>query len=141
MDLKRFFQERGYAEEVLAKPPTVILNFGLVPERVEGNLVILSDDRPLLIANYAPGAVRSRERGLLAYARLAYPQKPPALVLQTNGREFSLLEVASGKEIAFGGPEIVPPYEKLKDFSLPPPLDPKKRLIEEKILFIQTTGG
>jgi len=141
MDLKSFFESLGFPEKALAKPPQVILNLGLVPERVEGDLVVLFGDRPLLIANYAPGAVRSRERGLLAYARLAYPESPPALALQTNGQEFALVEVSSGKETAFGGPEILPSYEDLKGLPAPAALTPKRKAIEEKILFIHTTGG
>ena len=141
MDLKKFFRDRGYGESVLAKPPPVVLTLGFIPQRVEGDLVVLEGERPLLVAGYAPGAVRARERALVAYARLAYPQKPPPLVLQTNGREFSLLEVASGKEVAFGGPEVIPPYEELKNLSSPPPLDPKRKAVEEKVLFIQISGG
>ncbi len=141
MVLEEVFRELGYPKRVLRKAPTVVLNLGLTPEKVEADLVVLGEGRPLLVADYAPGAVRSRERRLLAYARLAFPENPPPFVLQTNGREFALVETASGKEIAFGGRNIVPPYETLLESPSPPPVGSRRLLVEEKILFIHTTGG
>ncbi len=141
MDLKAFLQARGYPAEALREPPEVVLNFGLVPEYVKRGLVVWAEGQPKLIIDYAPGAVRSRERGLVAYARLAFPEGPPPLVIQTNEREFVLVEVASGREKAFGGPEILPTFEELTKWSPAPALDPRRRFIEEKILYIHTSGG
>ncbi|RUM88674.1 MAG: hypothetical protein DSZ24_03100 [Thermodesulfatator sp.] len=141
MDLKKFFLEQGFPEETLKTPPEVVLTLGLSPQRVRAALAVVSDGRPLLVADYAPGAVRSRLRGLLAYARLAFPRKPPPLILQTNGQEFALAEVASGKEIAYGGPEVLPPWEALKNWPAPPPVERRRLPIEEKVLFIHSTGG
>ena len=99
------------------------------------------EGRPLLLIAYAPGAVKTRGRELLAYVRLAWPEGPPPLVVQTNGRDFALWETASGKEIAAGGPEVVPPWEALRVRPPAPPLSPKRKKIEEKILFIYLSGG
>jgi len=141
VELKEFFLARGFPEDSLKVPPEVLLNLGLSPQRVRAALAVLSGGRPLLVADYAPGAVRSRLRGLLAYARLAFPRTPPPLVLQTNGREFALAEVSSGKEVAFGGPEILPSFEELAARPAPPPVERRRLVIEEKVLFIHSTGG
>ena len=141
MFLEKVFRELGYPEKALRRAPTVVVNLGLVPERVEADLVVFGEGRPLLVADYAPGAVRARERRLLAYARLAFPDRPPPFVLQTNGWEFALVETVRGRETAFGGREIVPPYEDLLACPSPPPVERRRLPVEEKILFIHNTGG
>ncbi|QJA05557.1 hypothetical protein FVE67_01545 [Thermosulfurimonas marina] len=141
MELREFFLARGFPEDTLKEPPEVLLNLGLSPQRVRAAFVVVSEGRPLMVADYAPGAVRSRLRALLAYARLAFPRTPPPLVLQTNGREFVLAEVTSGKEIAFGGPEVLPSFEELKARPSPPPVERRRIPVEERVLFIHSTGG
>ena len=141
MQLREIFLRAGYPPTTLKDPPAVVLNLGLAPERVQADLLVTDGKRPLLIADYAPGAVRSRTRGLVAYARLAFPEGPPPLVLQTNGRDFVLVETEKGREIAYGGPEVIPSYEALLSRSSPAPVDSRRRKIEEKILFIHSTGG
>jgi len=139
--LETLLRKRGYPAEVLKEAPVVKLNLGFAPEEIRAGLVVYGEGRALLVADYAPGAVRSRERALTAYARLAFPQRPPPFVLQTNGREFALVETVRGREVAFGGPEILPPYGELLKTPSPPPVEKRRLAVEEKILFIHSTGG
>ncbi len=126
MDLREFFLKKGYPEDSLKDPPLVRLEFGFSPLLVMKDLVIVGDGRPLLVAEYCPGATSSRIRGLVAYARVAYPDAPPPLVLQTNGREFVVAETTRGREVKRGGPEVVPDYEVLKGLESPPAVEQKR---------------
>lgn len=99
------------------------------------DLVVSAGGRRMMAVKCAAGSLGSREREILAAARLLESSQIPVSIV-TDGREVVVLETASGEKIGEGA-DAIPSREKLSQLAsetVPAPF-PEKRIEREKLIF------
>ena len=90
-----------------------------------------------MIIRYAPGSLVTRERSVIAAARVLEKEYQIPLAIVTNGQDAELLDTASKKVLATGM-DAIPTQQRLKeilaDLSFRDPPQDKKREGELRIL-------
>jgi hypothetical protein len=99
------------------------------------DLVVSAGGRPMMAVKCAAGSLGSREREILAAARLLENYQIPVSVV-TDGRDATVLDTFSGERLG-EGIDAVPPKDELTRMSeeqqrVP---FPEKRLEREKLIF------
>ncbi|MDY6831400.1 MAG: type I restriction enzyme HsdR N-terminal domain-containing protein [Thermodesulfobacteriota bacterium] len=133
---KLLVEEKGYAKtDITTRVPlsvTVDNDTGVVTL----DFVIALEGRAVMIVQFGPGDIVSRQRPLLAAARLLAPHVIPFAVI-SNGEDTHVMDVATGRVIGegldaiFSRDTLKEKTEALPLLSLPD----KKREGEQRILF------
>lgn len=128
-------EEKHYQrEEILVDAPISVEIDGEV-YRSTVDLVVRIGDRPLIAVKCAAGSLGSREREIIAAARLL-AESPLPLAVVSDGREATVLDTMTGKKRASGLDAIPSRNEALKlAQETPIPPVPAERLIREKLVF------
>ena len=137
--LKNLLKEKGYPEKCILERNEVKFSYKELEFEISIPLVIKNNSNTLLIVEYKPQEnLTISERGMIALARVLF-SPPPYFALITNLKDFVLINVYT-YEKEKGGKEIIPNFEKLKNYN-PPMIKPFKPEIEKKILAIYLSGG
>lgn len=101
------------------------------------DLTVELASKQVMIVRYGPGSLVSRERSALAAARVLNDDYRIPLAVVTNGRDATLLDTITAKELGHGMQEI--PDRKKLAAMLPsliflPPQNDEKSLREKRIL-------
>jgi hypothetical protein len=128
--------EKGYAPEEISvdAPISVEIDGRVYQSRVD--LVICVGPRPLMAMKCAAGNLDSRQREILAAARLLAPDRILPLAAASDGKTAMVWDAVTGKEIGTGLAAIPARSELADRFAnqAPAPMDPE-RLAREKIVF------
>ncbi len=141
--LRFLVEEKGYhPEEIRLLVPLVVE----IPGKrlyTKADLVVELEGRPAICIRLNEGSVVSRERGTIAAARLLNPEAPPPIAVQTNGKEFSVLDTYSKKSFGKSLNDLPHRDEMLKILAAkrPRPLSEKQIEAERKILFFYDGVG
>jgi hypothetical protein len=128
-------EERGYApEEISVDAPIAVEIEGQV-YRSRVDLVVGIGPRPLMVIKCAAGSLDSRQREIVAAARLLAPDRILPMAVASDGASAIVWDAVSGKQVGTGL-DAIPARSRLARFSgqAPTPLDPE-RLAREKIVF------
>jgi len=128
--------EKGYAPEEISvdAPLSVEIDGEIYRSRVD--LVVCLGPRPLMAVKCAAGNLDSRQREIVAAARLLAPDRTLPLAVASDGKTAVVWDAVTGKEIGTGL-EAIPARGELADRfagQAPGPLAPE-RLAREKIVF------
>lgn len=133
--LDKMVKEKGYEKEDFEIEKELVTSADNRTHTSLIDLVIRMNGRYLVVIRCAPGSVVTREKQLLASARLLDQHQVP-LAIQTNGSEVEILDVLSGKELGEGW-QSVPSKKELLNL-LPSlkfePLPEKRAVREARIL-------
>jgi len=129
-------EEKGFAPEEISvdAPISVDIDGEIYQSRVD--LVVCLGPRPLMAVKCAAGNLDSRQREIVAAARLLAPDRTLPLAAASDGKTAMVWDAVTGKEIGTGL-EAIPARGELADRfagQAPAPLDPE-RLAREKIVF------
>ena len=129
-------EEKGYAREEIEID--VPIRVTIAGETYQGrvDLVVGIHDRRQMVIKCAAGSLDSRQREILAVARLLDPSRTLPLAVASSGADAIVWDAVTGKEIATGL-AAVPDRASLKiDFGARriPSLD-ERRLARERIVF------
>jgi hypothetical protein len=133
--LKFLLGEKGYERNDIAVDREITFRVEGQEMRSLVDIAIVMDDHTLMIWKCAPGSVVSRERQIIASARLLEDYLVPLAVV-TNGVEMELLDTASEKVVAGGFQSLPSRSELSRDFT-PFRYRPVKRtkvIYEQRIL-------
>jgi hypothetical protein len=129
-------EEKGYAPEEISvdAPISVDIDGDIYQSRVD--LVVCLGPRPLMAVKCAAGNLDSRQREIVAAARLLAPDRTLPLAVASDGKTAMVWDAVTGKEIGTGLEAIPARDELAARFSgqAPAPLD-TERLAREKIVF------
>ncbi len=135
-------KEKGFRPEEIKFDVPIVVEVGDKRLFTKVDLLVLVDEKPAMCVRCREGSVVSRERGVIAAARLLCPDYVLPVCVQTNGEEFSIIDTISKK--VFGKTrEDLPLRQELKErlekklVKLPP----KRRPVEEKILYFYEALG
>ncbi len=134
--VKRLVEEKGYEKEDISLDREIRFE---MEDRLTSSLVDISlgfGDKTLMVFKCASGSVVSRERQIIATARLLEDYVIPFAVV-TNGVDIELLDAVSEKVIGEGMlsvPSRQELLEKSKDLALKP-ANMKKLVYEQRILY------
>ncbi|MEE4608085.1 MAG: type I restriction enzyme HsdR N-terminal domain-containing protein [Desulfobacteraceae bacterium] len=128
--------EKGYAPEEISvdAPISVAIDGETYRSRVD--LVVCIGPRPLMAVKCAAGNLDSRQREIVAVARLLAPDRILPLAVASDGKSALVWDAVTGKELG-SGLEAIPDRKALADRfagQTPDPLAPE-RLAREKIVF------
>ena len=104
------------------------------------DLLVSVDDQPLMAVKCAAGSLGSREREILAEARLVMDHQIPFAVA-TDGKTAMVLDTLTGKKKA-EGLDAIPSRKKAAAQlqQITPQLLPKRRTIKERLIFRSYDG-
>jgi hypothetical protein len=129
-------EEKGYAPEEISvdAPIRVDIDGEIYQSRVD--LVVCLGPRPLMAVKCAAGNLDSRQREIVAAARLLAPDRILPLAVASDGKTALVWDAVTGKEIGTGLEAVPARSELARRFAgqAPAPLDPE-RLAREKIVF------
>ncbi len=134
-------QYKGFDEGDIEFDLPLIVEVG--GQRLISNIDILVkvDGRPGMLVKIREGSVVSRERGVIAAARLFFPDYIIPVCVQTNGEHFSILDTVT-KRLIGQSKEDLPSKDRLRArLQGVKKLPPKKRILEEKILYFYEALG
>ncbi len=128
-------EEKGYLPEDVAVNVPLVLDVAGAPYHSRVDLVVVIGGRRLMAVKCAAGSLGSREREILAAARLLDTYQIPLSVV-TDGRNATLLDTVSGRRLGVGLGAI-PDRKQLMDLCdsvsfLP---FPEKKRSREAIIF------
>lgn len=128
-------EEKGYAKEEIL--PDFHFTLNIAQERYAGfiDLVAICDGRMVMAIKCCAGSLGSREREILAAARLATDYQIPLAVV-SDGRDATVLETPTGK-LAGRGLNAILHRRRIPDMLAAyafPPLAPERRE-REKLIF------
>jgi len=95
-------EEKGYAKDELEPRLCLETTFNHIFVRSIIDLTVRLEDRRLLVLRYGPGSLVTREKSVIAAARVLDPAYRIPYGVITNGRDAELLETAQGKVLATG---------------------------------------
>jgi hypothetical protein len=130
-------EEKGYAPEEISvdAPISVEIEGKIYRSRVD--LVVCLGPRPLMAVKCAAGSLDSRQREIVAAARLLAADRTLPLAVASDGRTAIAWDAVSGKQIGVGL-DAIPARSRLAaayaSGAAPAPLDPQ-RLARERIVF------
>ena len=102
-DLARLLvEEKGYAKEHLEPRLKIETLFAkqFVVSKID--LVVKIDGRRLLMIRYGPGSLVTRERSVIAAARVLDPEQRIPLAVITNGKDAEFLDTLTGTVLGHG---------------------------------------
>ncbi len=135
-DLARYLiREKGYLPEDIQFDVPLVVEVAHKRLEVKIDLVVSVDGKPGMCIRCHPTSVVSRERGAMAAARLLYPEYVLPVAVQTNGIEYSILDCVHKKVIGHKREDLPSREELKKRLEKVVKLPPKRRPIEEKILY------
>ncbi len=129
--------ELGYDKDDIEVKPTLELVCGDEKATAVIDFIVKLNGRRVMLIKYGPGSIVSRERVVLAAARVMDEYTIPIAVI-TNGSEGEVLDVESGKVIGTGL-ESVPTKKELLEFIKKcefKKLPEKRKEIERRFLFV-----
>lgn len=116
--------DKGFARSELAVRVPIVLD---VPELADvtarADFVVELEGRPTMLVRYAPGSLVSRQRSVVAAARVIAERVVPIAVI-TNGRDALTLDAEDGRELGAGLaaiPDRATLLSRLDGFSLSRP--------------------
>ena len=127
--------EKGYSKEDIAVDVDLELTVAGEPYRSQIDLVVSLESNRFMAIKCAAASLGSREREILAAARLLEENQLPFSVV-SDGKTAIVLDTASGKKLGEGLdaiPSKAQAQEKLKEITLLP--FPKERREREKLIF------
>ena len=134
---KMMVNERGYQKDELEPRRFVETLFSSQFVRSNIELTVKLGGKSCMIIRYAPGSLVTRERSVIAAARVLEKEYQIPLAVVTNGQDAELLDTASGNVLATGM-EAIPTRlqleEMLVELSFRDPPKGKKREGELRIL-------
>jgi hypothetical protein len=134
-------EEKGYAPEEISvdAPIRVDIDGEIYQSRVD--LVVCLGPRPLMAVKCAAGNLDSRQREIVAAARLLAPNRILPLAVASDGKTALVWDAVTGKEIGTGLEAVPARSELARRFAgqAPAPLD-AERLAREKIVFRSYDG-
>jgi len=133
--LERFLVERkGYDRADLAIDVDIRLTVAGQPYHSQIDLVLSLEGRRFMLFKIAAGSLGSREREVLAAARLLEPHILP-LAAASDGLSAIVMDVASGRRL--GGLEAIPDRAEARRIleKMPQPPLPEGRREKEKLIF------
>jgi hypothetical protein len=108
-------EEKGYAKEDLEPRRFIETLFSSQFVRSTIELTVsLEGGKRFLIIRYAPGSLVTRERSIIAAARVLENDYQIPLAVITNGRDAELLDTATGQVLATGM-EAIPDCRQARD--------------------------
>jgi len=127
--------ERGYEKEDIAVDVDIEMNIAGEPYRSQVDLVISIDGVRSMAVKCAAGSLGSREREILAAARLLDAYQIPVAVV-SDGKTAIVLDTVSGKKIGEGLYRI-PTKEEAREIIRTQRLQPlaPERIEREKLIF------
>lgn len=132
---KYLVEEKGYLPEDIEVDAKVTLTIGGEPYRTAVDLVVSTDGKRVMALKCAAGSLGSREREIIAAARLLADYQLPFAVV-SDGSTATLLDTVKGKK-AGKGMDAIPSKEEARAHlagSLPVAY-PEERKEREKIIF------
>jgi len=127
--------EKGYSKEDIAVDVDLELTVAGEPYRSQIDLVVSLESNRFMAIKCAAASLGSREREILAAARLLEENQLPFSVV-SDGKTAIVLDTVSGKKLGEGLdaiPSKAQAQEKLKEITLLP--FPKERREREKLIF------
>ncbi|RJQ82725.1 MAG: hypothetical protein C4519_07735 [Desulfobacteraceae bacterium] len=126
---------KGYAREAIEVDVPICLDMGQEQYHSRLDLVIKVRGLRYLVIKCAPGSLASREREVIAAARLLETYQVP-LAVASDGRTALLWDTLSGKSLGQGW-EVVPSREQAEKSFNPESLRPleEARRIRQKLIF------
>jgi hypothetical protein len=127
--------EKGYSKEDIAVDVDLELTVAGEPYRSQIDLVVSLESNRFMAIKCAAASLGSREREILAAARLLEEKQLPFSVV-SDGKTAIVLDTVSGKKLGEGLdaiPSKAQAQEKLKEITLLP--FPKERREREKLIF------
>ena len=127
--------EKGYSKEDIAVDVDLELTVAGEPYRSQIDLVVSLESNRFMAIKCAAASLGSREREILAAARLLGKNQLPFSVV-SDGKTAIVLDTVSGKKLGEGLdaiPSKAQAQEKLKEITLLP--FPKERREREKLIF------
>jgi hypothetical protein len=134
---KMMVEDLGYKKEDLEPRRFIETLFSSQFVRSNIELTVNLGDKNFMIIRYAPGALVTRERSVVAAARVLEKEYQIPLAVITNGQDAELLDTANGKVLATGMgaiPTRVQAEEMLADLNFRDAPEGKKREGELRIL-------
>lgn len=128
-------REMGYDKAQVAVDTPLAFEVKGEPYASAIDLVIMVEGRPFMVVKCAPGSLASREREVVAAARLV-EGGPAALAIVTDGKDAIVLDAATGKKRGQGLVAIPAAKDApgLLPDTPPAPLS-EKRLEKERLIF------
>jgi len=129
--------ERGYKKDELEPRRFIETLFTSQFVRSNIELTVKLGDKIFMIIRYAPGSLVTRERSVIAAARVLEKEYQIPLAVITNGQNAELLDTANGKVLATGMeaiPTRIQAEEMLNDLDFRDAPKGKKREGELRIL-------
>jgi hypothetical protein len=128
-------EEKGFAREAIEVDVPITLTVAGEPYHSKIDLAVRADGKRFMLIKCAAGSLGSREREILAAARILDTFQIPFCAV-SDGKTAILLDTVSGKRIG-EGTGIIPSKNEAeeKSNSLKPMPFPKERLEREKLIF------
>ncbi|MCG6910218.1 MAG: type I restriction enzyme HsdR N-terminal domain-containing protein [Deltaproteobacteria bacterium] len=132
---RHLVEEKGYDRQEIHRNTPIHLDMGGQAYDSQVDLTIKLDGRTLMVVKCAPGSLDSREREIVAAARLLEP-RPVPLAVVSDGKTAILWDAVTGKEIGNGLDAIPGKADLVQRFKGVEfqPLD-MQRLKREKLIF------
>lgn len=128
-------EQKGFSKEDIAVDVDIDIDIAGSPYRSQVDLVVSIDNTRMIAVKCAAGSLGSREREILAAARLLDAYQIPFSVV-SDGHTAVVLDTVSGKKIG-EGLDVIPSKESARAYlkkMRPEPLA-AKRLEGEKLIF------
>jgi len=135
--LRFLVEEKGYARKALWMDAPLKLIIGGQPYVAKIDLIVKAGNppRPIMAFKCCAGSLGSREREILAAARI-FDSPPIPLAVVSDGREAVILDTATGKLSGHGLAALPTPQEAARRLADNPPRPyPEDRLEREKLIF------
>ena len=134
---KYLIDKKGYLKEDINVDVDMVITVAGEPYRSQVDLVVSPDGgkAPFMVIKCAAGSLGSREREIVAAARLLGAYQIPCAVV-SDGKTASVLDTVNGKKIGDGIDAIPAKGEALTQLeSFTPLAFPKERREREKLIF------
>jgi len=135
--LRFLVEEKGYAREALWTNAPIRTAIGGEPYQARIDLIVQAGNplKPLMAVKCCAGSLGSREREILAAARI-FAKAPIPLAVVSDGRDAVLLDTASGKPRAHGLEALPSPSEASRlVVEMTPAAYSRDRREREKLIF------
>jgi hypothetical protein len=128
-------EKKGFSKEDIEVDVPLNLVVAGTPYNSRVDLVVSAGGRRMMAVKCAAGSLGSREREILAAARLLEDYQIPVSIV-TDGRDGAVLDTKTG-ETTGEGIDGIPSKEELLDMSkeMKPVPFPEKRMEREKLIF------
>ena len=128
--------QKGYGRQEIEVGAAITVTIDGEAYRSRVDLVVGIDGKRLMAIKCAAGSLDSRQREIVAAARLLTPEHTLPLAVASDGRSALVWDGVSGRQIGSGLAAIPDRAALAARFAsrVPPPLD-EKRLARERIVF------